>query len=239
MKTSYGISYEREGDVLSSQKCACYLRTQGGWASQVSKALVQVRRIKMVIDLLKQQGPWCTLALGHLRCLDDRYSIPYFAIQSDDSDKEVDQTSIPKFYKECISAVQELCRKGKVVCTPNAEILWCNSKITFQGKSLKYRHWAKCNLKKVQDVVHNSTLDATYIKNKLENKAGFIFEYQTLKNAVNKSWLNEENHIPFVQNYAPKDVLERKFKTPGGMEKKFSQSFSKGYVHDFNVYQWR
>ena len=48
-------------------------------------------------------------------------------------------------------------------------------------------------------------------KNKLENKAEFIFEYQTLKNAVNKSWLNEENHIPFVQNYAPNDVLERKF----------------------------
>ena len=46
----------------------------------------------MVIDLLKQQGPWCTLALGHLRCLYDRYSIAYFAIQSDDSDKEVKQT---------------------------------------------------------------------------------------------------------------------------------------------------
>ena len=56
-------------------------------------------------------------------------------------------------------------------------------------------------------------------KNKLENKAEFIFEYQTLKNAVNKSWLNEENHIPFVQNYAPNDVLERKFGIPGGMAK--------------------
>ena len=94
-------------------------RHKGGLGIPSFKALVQVRRIKMVIDLLKQQGPWCTLALGHLRCLDDRYSIPYFAIQSDDNDKEVDQTSIPKFYKECISAFQELCRKGKVVSTPN------------------------------------------------------------------------------------------------------------------------
>ena len=35
---------------------------------------------------------------------------------------------------------------------------------------------------KVQDVVQNSTLDATYIKQKkLENKAECIFEYQTLK----------------------------------------------------------
>ena len=55
--------------------------------------------------------------------------------------------------------------------------------------------------------------------NKLENKAEFILEYQTLTNAVNKSWFNEETHIPFVQNYAPKDVLERKFRIPGGMAK--------------------
>ena len=67
----------------------------------------------MVIDLSKQHGPWGTLALGHLRCLDDRYSIPYFAIQSDDSDKEVNQTSIPKFYTECISDVQELFKKER------------------------------------------------------------------------------------------------------------------------------
>ena len=33
---------------------------------------------------------------------------------------------------------------------------------------------------KCAKVVHNSILDATYIK-KLENKAEFIFEYQTFK----------------------------------------------------------
>ena len=49
---------------------------------------------QMVIDLLKQQGSWCTLALGHLRCLDGRYSIRYLAIQRDDSDKEDKYTKI-------------------------------------------------------------------------------------------------------------------------------------------------
>ena len=44
-------------------------RHKGGLGIPGFKALVQVRRIKMVIDLLKQQGPWCTLALGHLQCV--------------------------------------------------------------------------------------------------------------------------------------------------------------------------
>ena len=92
---------------------------------------------QMVIDLLKQQGSWCTLALGHLRCLDGRYSIRYLAIQRDDSDKEVNQTNIPKFCKECISALQELCRKAKVISAPNTEVLWCNSKLYFKRSPWK------------------------------------------------------------------------------------------------------
>ena len=78
----------------------------------------------MLINLLEHPGPSCTLALSHLQCLDDKYGIPYFALQNDNSEKEVNDTNIPQFYKECILAFQELSQKDKVINAPNIEL--CN-----------------------------------------------------------------------------------------------------------------
>ena len=217
-KIIWDFMWEEKRCMVKPEVCMLP-KNKGGLDIPCFDALRKVRRLKMLINLLEHPGPWCTLALRHLQCLDDKYGIPYFALQSDNSEKEVNDTNIPQFYKECILAFQELSQKGKVIYALNIELLWCNSKVTLNGMSLKYKHWAKCEMIRVQDVVHNSSLDATFIQSKLINKSAFIFEYEKLKKSILPSWLNEKHHVQTVQNCAPKNLLEMKFKIPGGMEK--------------------
>ena len=113
------------------------------------------------------------------------------------------------------------------------ELLWCNSKIMFNGISFKYKQWAKYEIIRVKDVVYNSSLDATFMQSKLINKSVFIFEYEKLKKSTLPSWLNEKHHVQSVQNCAPKNLMEMKFKIPGGMEKCFSELSAKKMYHIF------
>ena len=42
--------------------------------------LCKVQGLKKLVNLLEHPEPWCTLALGHFQCLDDKYGIPYFTL---------------------------------------------------------------------------------------------------------------------------------------------------------------
>ena len=86
---------------------------------------------------------------------------------------------------------------------------------------------------RVQDVVYNSSLDATFIQSKLINKSAFTFEYEKLKKSILPSWLNEKHSVQTVQNCAPNNLLEMKFKIPGGMEKWLSKLSAKEMYHLF------
>ena len=98
-------------------------KIKGGLDIPCFDALHKVRRLKMLINVLEHPGPWFTLALRHLQCLDDKCGIPYFALQSDNSEKEVNDTNVSQLYKECILAFRELCQKGKVIYAPNI-VIW-------------------------------------------------------------------------------------------------------------------
>ena len=95
--------------------------------------------------------------LKYFTCLDSLYDIQYFALKVDNADIDIKKCNIPLFYKECLLAYQELCRKGKYYNNNEDEIIWCNSRLKHNDMSFKLKHWSKSGIKCISDIVHNKT----------------------------------------------------------------------------------
>ena len=88
-------------------------REMGGLGLPNIEILIKVRRIKTLISIVKNKGSWNLLARKHLCFLDKVYgNIPWFALCADDTTDEIMGSDIPLFYKECLLAYQEMCRKA-------------------------------------------------------------------------------------------------------------------------------
>ena len=121
-KVIWDFMWEEKRCMVKPEVCMLP-KIKGGLDIPCFDALRKVRRLKMLINVLEHPGPWFTLALRHLQCLDDKYGIPYFALQSDNSEKEVNDTNVSQLYKECLLVFRELCQKGKVIHAPNM-VIW-------------------------------------------------------------------------------------------------------------------
>ena len=100
-------------------------------------------------------------------------------------------------------------------------MIWCNHKYKFRGKSLQFSHWARDGILKPSQLYDDQgNLDTRGIFGKLTHKAGYIFEYQTLR-----SVFPQRNALPIIhgqndiENDEKQDILNYVIRIPGGETK--------------------
>ena len=128
------------------------------------------------------------------------FDIQWFALLVDDSTEEINLSTIPVYYKECLLAFQELNRKGLIKLKNS--ILWCNSCIKFQGRVLSFNEWSKCGVKYISDVLINGSINQGCILEKLNRKAGFIFEFSKLLKSLPSTMVRscDSKNVPTLEN---------------------------------------
>ena len=173
------------GKNYKIKKEICFLPREHGGLNVVDiKTLIKVKRVQWVIRCLKDQTgqPWSKLIENYLRCLDNVFGIRFFALKVTDSSDLIKNAMIPRFYKECIDYFQELCRIGSI--RHDNEIVWCNDKYKFRGKTLSIGHWSRSGFKLIGDFYENGSLNDNYIKSSLSFKSGFFFEMWRIRKTL-------------------------------------------------------
>ena len=186
---------KRVNDILfnflwSGKKCKikkeiCFLPKEEGGLNMVDiKTLIKVKRVQWIIRCLKDHSgqPWSKLIENYLRCLDNTFDIRFFTLKVTDSSDIIKNAKIPLFYKECINFFQELRRIGGM--RHDNEIVWCNDRYKFLGKTVSMGHWSKSGFKLIGDLYKDGVLCENSIKEKLSIKSGFFFEMWRLKKTL-------------------------------------------------------
>ena len=119
---------------------------------------------------------------------------------------------IPDFYKACISCFQELCIKGKN--NGNDDIIWCNNAYRFQGNTLMFTHWSRAGIITKSQLYNNGELSEQEIYNKLNQKAGFMFEIRTIKQVMPEFCAQNLEETSIITDDKD-DILHYKFVVPG------------------------
>ena len=174
-----------QGKKVIVKHNVCMLpRKLGGLGIPDFKVLVKVRRIKTIIDIIRSETDenWSVLAKKYIKSFDSLYNIEWFALRCTDCTRDVNNSNIPMFYKECILYFQELCRLSR--CANEDQIIWCNSSLTFLNDVLSFKHWSKDGIVFLSDVLDRGTLLLENINQKVRFKAAMIFEVAKLKVAL-------------------------------------------------------
>ena len=131
-------------------------RIMGGLGLPDIEYLKKAKRIKMLLYILKNKDTWSLIPRKYICFLDRSYGkMPWYSLCANNCSEEISKSNIPIFYKECILAYQELCRKGRHLCVWD-NLLWCNDKIKHNDKVLRYKHWANSGILWLSDLGENS-----------------------------------------------------------------------------------
>ena len=133
---------------------------------------------------------WNYIARNHILSFDKLFDIENFMLLTDSGTDIIKGSNIPSYYKECLLAFQEMNKKGMVSFSD--PIIWCNSKFKFNNDSLSFKHWSKCGMSHLSDVIHNGGINRQFLYDKLTatHRAGFYFEFSRLKRALLESDVN-------------------------------------------------
>ena len=180
------------GTCMVSHDILYLPRSLGGLNYPNFSIMIKAARIKMVIEVMRSQADWNTLAKIYFKVLDSHFLIENFALLADDYSPElIDNSNIPDYYKDCLLAFKELSKKGRV--TSFNEIICYNSRIIFNGKPFELKYWHSKGLKYVSDVVNNGHVDMNLILSKFHlsrNRAHAIFEYTKLRKCITPEMIN-------------------------------------------------
>ena len=94
------------------------------------------------------------------------------------------------------------------------EIIWCNNALRFKGKTLKYTHWAKSDIKTISQLYENGVINEEVIFNKLRHRAGFPFEMGIIKKVMPEFCAHDTGYASVIDDDRV-DILQYKFKVPG------------------------
>ena len=223
-----------DGKNKRFSKEICYLpRNMGGLNLPNIVIIEKVKRVKWIIRFLKDvtEQPWIKLMENHLRCLDKRFSIPLFALKVTDSAELIRNTDIPKFYKECLIYFQELLGIARI--NLQEELIWCSNKHLFNNKPLCFPHWSKSGILRPSHLYTNGILDPFRIFNQLTHRAGFFFEFETIKKVFP---LRSHNIIigrESLENASKTDILNYLIRIPGREAKHLGKLTSKDIYNIF------
>ena len=209
-------------------------RDMGGINMPDFEAIVKARRIKMLVNLLKSnEGGWSILPLDYFKCLDRKYNLQYFALRVNDSLKDIRDSNVPMYYKDCLLAFQEMCRLSRKIMEDENHILWCNNMFKYRGESLRYSHWAKSGLIWLSDVILDGHIHEDIIKHKVQRKAGIIFEIATIKKCISSCCYTKSYLQNYYQNVT--EILNMVFEVPTVGYKKLSELTSADIYKIFTI----
>ena len=225
-----------DGKNKKFSKPICYLpRNMGGLNLVNIKIIEKVKRVNWILRFLKDNTgqPWVQLMENHIRCLDQRFDVPLFALKVTDATELINTTNIPQFYKECLIYFEELLGIARV--NLQEEFIWCSKKYCFNNKPICFPHWARKGMLRPSQLYHNDILDRNYIFNRLTQRAGFLFEFQTIKHVFperNNTFIltDEENSL---ENANKNDILNFVMRIPGRESKPLSKLTSKDIYNIF------
>ena len=137
--------------------------------------------------------------------------IECYALKTDES-PSLHRINIPNYYRECISALQDLNKKGR-----ETSMLWGNNAIRIDGNVIEFAHWSRVGIKFMRDIFIDGDLQENVILNKLEGtaRANFFTDLVRFKRATQI----------FVNNYLEgidTPILENVYTTKENKTKKLA-----------------
>ena len=215
-------------------KDICYLpRSMGGLNLTNIYIIEKVKRVNWIIRFLKDDTgqPWTKLMENHLRCLDRKFSVPFFALKTTDAADLIKATGIPKFYQESLIYFQELMGISKIKL--REEFIWCNNTHRFNNKPLCFPHWARDGILRPSQLYTDGILDPIRIFNQLTNRAGFFFEFRTIRKVFPQTTNNTILERESLENAGKSDLLKLLIKIPGKESKCLEKLTSKDIYNIF------
>ena len=222
------------GKDIKFSRDICHMpRSLGGLGLVDIKILIKVKRINWVIRVLKQidNQSWSKLIENYLRCLDSQFRVKFFALKVTDSTDLINRAQIPAFYKECLIFFQELCKIAKV--SETEEIIWCNNKYLLNMKPVFFQHWSRDGIIRPSHLYTRGFLDPALLVQKLTHKAGFFFEYHTIRKFFPLEQVHTHVESLDIENHEKHDILEYSFKLPDGSQKALKKLTSKDLYNIF------
>ena len=109
-------------------------RELGGLGLTDISIISKVKKIMWIVRYLKadEKEHWVGISNKYMRCMDDELGMHLGSICVYDSSESLGAKNIPDFYKECIMAFQEFCRKARMRTV--SDIIWFNDYLKFNGK---------------------------------------------------------------------------------------------------------
>ena len=221
------------GKDIKFSKDICHMpRSLGGLGLVDIQILIKVKRINWIIRVLKQDGEqsWSKLIENYLRCLDNQFRVKFFALKVTDSTDLIDKAKIPQFYKECLKFFQELSRIAKV--NETEELLWCNHKYLLNRKPIAFKSWSRDGIIRPSHLYTRGILNPVQIKRKLTWKAGFFFEFYTIKKMFPLEQVQNQNIVD-IENHDKLNILEYNFQLPDNSQKALKNLTSKDLYNIF------
>ncbi len=168
-------------------------KEHGGLDIPDIQTFIQSRKIKWIIKIrFSEIDNWNKIGHKIFTKLDEKYNEEYFLLKC--SNLKNIEIRIPKFYKECLLAWSDILKKTKQTNKEDVlnQYLFGNHNILNQGKSLFFPHWCKSDLKQVKDLwntAQNVFYSGAIVFEQLIKKDNWIVEYEIIKKAIPKSWL--------------------------------------------------
>ena len=214
----------------------CYLpRNMGGLNLVNIKIIEKVKRVNWILRFLKDDTsqPWTQLMENYIRCLDQRFAVSLFALKITDAEEVLRATDIPLFYKECLIYFAELLGIARVNLLE--EFVWCSKKYRFNNKPINYSHWARKGMLRPSQLYHNGVLNKNKIFDKLTQRAGFCFEFQTIKHMFPErdNTFISANDEKNLENANKNDILNFIIRIPGRESKTLGKLTSKDIYNIF------
>ena len=209
-------------------KSICFQPRRLGGLNLVDINIIKkVKRISWVIRVLKDESEqhWSLLIENYFKCLDKKFGIDLFSLKITEATDLVNGSDIPKFYKECLIYFQELIKISRI--NISEELLWCNHRFRFNNKPISLSHWSRDGITRASQLYTNGALDPVNILQQLTHKAGFIFEFQTIRKVFpleSRAAIFQGNGL---ENANKNDILNFLMKVPGKESKLLKDLTSK------------
>ena len=166
---------------------------EGGLNMIEVESFVTMLQIKWVKSLLSTEyANWKAIPTFYFNRFGQNFLVFYMNLNSVHQLPKTFQ-SLPVFYKDLIRRWISLRNINKT--SPKSfvdirkQLLWGNDFIKHNNKMLFFHNWIKSDILFINDIINdNGHINEQYILSKLKNKANWISEIATLRNAIPYNW---------------------------------------------------
>ena len=179
-----------------AQKTVSLKKEHGGLEIPDIDCFIMAKKVKWILRInFSDENNWNTLGKKYLKTLDTSFGQDLFLLRCT-SLSNLNIQHLPSFYQCCIKSWSEIAAKNETLSKSDvlSQDLFGNSNIYDKKGSLLFKKWSRSKICKICDVWDTngkkwkSGID---IFNKLIDKRNWMVEYERIKNAIPKSWIQK------------------------------------------------